>query len=385
MHPTCCILRNTGSNRSELGQAWPCLLKGQNVRVVCNAQAKPYLFGEPKHPPCPTCELHSRYGSCMYWGGIPACRPREQAKLLDYFLNETIKGSAFAEGMMTLTPCDLWPFIRGRTLWLAGDSITQETMRAAECLFLPFWNGTVTRPSTNESAINRSMTHGQVPPWCFEMPENSRICHIRVNLPEKMVGEVMPVMEGLSVKPTDIFVYNSAVWINDEEEYRQGLQQFAAAYRQEHRRMPFMIWRDSSVQHFNTPTGDYSVKGSPPPCMPIGLNLTEDAIRLLPDGSLSSARSDLQVVLEGGWRNKVATPIMESLGIPIMHTWNQSLPLWWTKNHYNPKCGLDDYWCGDCTHACHPSMYQIWMYHLYDVLVHNQQRLARHFATYKPT
>lgn len=61
----------------------------------------------------------------MYWGGIPACRPREQAKLLQYFLNETRKGSAFAEGMMTLTPCDLWPFIRGRTLWLAGDSITQ--------------------------------------------------------------------------------------------------------------------------------------------------------------------------------------------------------------------------------------------------------------------
>lgn len=82
--------------------------------------------------------------------------------------------------------------------------------------------------------------------------------------------------------------------INDEEEYRLGLLQFAAAYRQEHRRMPFMIWRDSSVQHFNTPTGDYSVKGSPPPCMPLGLNLTEDAVRLLPDGSLASPRSDLQ-------------------------------------------------------------------------------------------
>lgn len=58
--------------------------------------------------------------------------------------------------------------------------------------------------------------------------------------------------------------------------------------------MPFMIWRDSSVQHFNTPTGDYSVKGSPPPCMPVGLNLTEDAIRLLPDGRLASDRQDLQ-------------------------------------------------------------------------------------------
>lgn len=30
-----------------------------------------------------------------------------------------------------------------------------------------------------QTAINQSMTHGQVPPWCFEMPEHSRICHIR--------------------------------------------------------------------------------------------------------------------------------------------------------------------------------------------------------------
>jgi hypothetical protein len=34
----------------------------------------------------------------------------------------------------------------------------------------------------------------------------------RVNLPEKMVNEVMPVMEGLSVKHSDIWLYNSAVW-----------------------------------------------------------------------------------------------------------------------------------------------------------------------------
>ena len=34
-------------------------------------------------------------------------------------------GDAWAANMLRMTPCDLWPFLRGRTLWLLGDSITQ--------------------------------------------------------------------------------------------------------------------------------------------------------------------------------------------------------------------------------------------------------------------
>ena len=30
-----------------------------------------------------------------------------------------------ARELLELTPCDLYPFIRGRTLWLIGDSIQQ--------------------------------------------------------------------------------------------------------------------------------------------------------------------------------------------------------------------------------------------------------------------
>ena len=44
-----------------------------------------------------------------------------------------------------------------------------------------------------------------------------------------------------------------------------------------------------------------------------------------------------QVVVEGGWRNKIATPVLEALGIPIMRTWNQTVPLHFLHHHYNPK------------------------------------------------
>eukprot|EP00884_Botryococcus_braunii_P003717 jgi/Botrbrau1/13346/Bobra.0158s0002.1 len=198
---------------------------------------------------------------------------------------------------------------------------------------------------------------------------------------EETLQNVMPAIEILGLLPRDILLYNFAIWSNDEEDYRRHLEAFAKVYRQESGRLPFTIWRDSSSQNFNTSTGDYDpALLGPPPCFPVGRNLTdEDAVRLLPNGHLVSDRKDLQVLVEGGWRNKVALPIIEALGIPIMHTWNQTLPLWWTKNHYNPSCELDDYTCGDCTHSCHPSIYQMWLYHLYEVLLQNQQRMASHF------
>lgn len=32
--------------------------------------------------------------------------------------------------MLTMTPCDLFQFIEGRTLWLIGDSLTQVKFEA---------------------------------------------------------------------------------------------------------------------------------------------------------------------------------------------------------------------------------------------------------------
>ena len=65
-----------------------------------------------------------------------------------------------------------------------------------------------------------------------------------------------------------------------------------------------------------------------------------------------------QVIVAGGWRNQILSPVVAGLGVPVMQTWNQTVPLWQYNHHYNPTCG-DRYDCGDCTHTCHPSMYQV--------------------------
>ena len=52
------------------------------------------------------------------------------------------------------------------------------------------------------------------------------------------------------------------------------------------------------------------------------------SVALLLDNSLQSSDPAMEVVVGGGWRNRLTLPVIERLGIPIMHTWNQSVPLW---------------------------------------------------------
>ena len=43
-----------------------------------------------------------------------------------------------------------------------------------------------------------------------------------------------------------------------------------------------------------------------------------------------------QIIVEGGWRNKIALPWMDALGVPVMRTWNETVPLWSYHHHYHP-------------------------------------------------
>jgi hypothetical protein len=49
------------------------------------------------------------------------------------------------------------------------------------------------------------------------------------------------------------------------------------------------------------------------------------------------ARACAQVVVEGGWRNRIASPLMAALRVPIMRTWNQTVPLWFQHHDYHPN------------------------------------------------
>ena len=39
--------------------------------------------------------------------------------------------------MQRFSACDIWPLIKGKTLWIVGDSHSFDLARAAACFFLP--------------------------------------------------------------------------------------------------------------------------------------------------------------------------------------------------------------------------------------------------------
>ena len=75
------------------------------------------------------------------------------------------------------------------------------------------------------------------------------------NLADHMVKELLPMRERIGMRRKDIMLVNIAVWVNSEKNLRANISMWANYYTRYKQQLPFVIWRDASVQHFNTPTG----------------------------------------------------------------------------------------------------------------------------------
>ena len=69
---------------------------------------------------------------------------------------------------------------------------------------------------------------------------------------------------------------------------------------------------------------------------------------------------------------QLTNEVMSKAGIPVVSTWNDTLPLW--EFHRDNGHGLE------CTHFCHPSAPQLWVYRLYATL--DQLRREKQIETY---
>ncbi|KAK9832530.1 hypothetical protein WJX81_006130 [Elliptochloris bilobata] len=333
--------------------------------------SRPYLFGGVQRPQCTNCHIDTLWANfCQYKNSGPVCYDWDIDGLSREFVARAEAGNVGARELLDMTPCDLFSFIRGRTLWLIGDSIQQEYMRAMQCFVYEWWDMDIKHM---DRYFPQATLEGLLGGWCVEMPESTKICHLRSNMGDWLVDTLLPRLPALGARRQDIIVLNFAVWINWAQTYREQIAYFAAYHRKHRQELPFIVWRDSSVQHFDTPTGDYECDGCPKAERPFNCHAI-DNVTLAADGTLSTTDPVTQVIVEGGWRNKIALPAMHSLGIPVMNTWNSSATLW--SYHYNYKGGED------CTHSCHPSAYQTWIYDLVVVLRANLHRLP---SPYQPS
>ena len=277
------------------------------------------------------------------------------------------------EEMLTLTPCDLWPWLRGRTLWLVGDSMMQQLTKAAICFMYEFWDLEI-KPLDNITKAG-GLYQDYLGEFCIEMPEDSRICHIRVNTVGNLTQRVLPNFSKFSGKTSDVIVVNVGIWYSVPSQYATDMALFADYYSVHKHELPFILWRDTAAQHFATATGEFGLRLSIPfVCKPLNVTLQDDNT-LIPQEKCDAAAA--QEIVQGGFRNRIANPIISSLGIPVIHTWNLSVPLWEYYHHVAEK--------GDCTHSCHPSGYQVWLYQLHAAMVDIAGDLQRHMLATRNT
>lgn len=105
------------------------------TQIICNAAAQeiskgklPYLYGG-KPRGCKQCKSKEHVSQFCQFGmkGHGQC---DKGQI--YYLVQQLLDREFYE-ILQFTPCNLWPLLKGRTLYFSGDSQTQVTAEICPC------------------------------------------------------------------------------------------------------------------------------------------------------------------------------------------------------------------------------------------------------------
>eukprot|EP00884_Botryococcus_braunii_P017736 jgi/Botrbrau1/4646/Bobra.33_2s0017.1 len=342
---------------------------------VKDGRAWPYILGEDRRPNCTNCHRMAAWENSCYFSGSrednSICPADSRKLLLEYLVGRAEAGAPGYAEMLSMTPCDLFPLFRGRTLWIIGDSQSLEFANALYCFLLEFHDGVVHHSQKEFLGTSSDILEQLKYSFCIHLRDNTRLCHLRCNTGVKLAEVVLPLLAGLGAFPRDIMLLNFGLHINWPTDYMPQLYVFQKQFLQLRSELPFAIWAESSPQHFPTYSGDFGCPDCPDPSTfktPVACQAVAK-VSLNRRNELEVSVAQKQIVAEGGWRNKAAGPIMARLGIPIMRVWNHSLPLWHFHHH------LGRHTKNDCTHSCHPSVYEMWIYFLYQILEKEQDNI----------
>ncbi|KAL4444037.1 hypothetical protein ABPG75_011774 [Micractinium tetrahymenae] len=304
---------------------------------------RPYLFGAQARPACTNCKRDALWAHfCQYRSHGPTCPE---------WLQQSIVGSWLERGFelpLTLTPCDLWRHIRGRTLFMMGDSMMLDFFKALRCFLFEFWPGLEDEPFTRNKTLETLLTDSTVRPHCGRLLHGTRVCYIRTDQGKDFHGRSLPaLLQNNLTSREDLLIANFGLHHGDQKEYQWRLWAFVDFYKRHADRLPRLFWQQTLAQHFGTPSGEYG-GGSPPfQCRAIqGFKKLEGNGTLV----LEAGAKDTWGLRRGLWRNAAAGQIMAAAGFPLIQSFNESVPMW--RAHKDNGEGWE------CTHPCHPSMAQ---------------------------
>lgn len=107
---------------------------------------------------------------------------------------------------------------------------------------------------------NDTLLDLQLTTWCALFKEETRICMLRANFGPRMGQVLLPAIAELSA-PQDIVIMNFGLWSNNLEELDMHTEVFESSFRYFRGRLPNMTyWRETSAQHYSTPSGEAQFK-----------------------------------------------------------------------------------------------------------------------------
>ncbi|KAL4856502.1 Presequence protease 1 [Chlorella vulgaris] len=343
---------SSSSSSTAVGEC-PLTYRRLSVSEVRGGSPKPYLLGGPQQPQCTNCKRSGQWADICQFKSGDLC-----ADWLFWSVLEEWLGRGY-ELALQLTPCDLWPLLRGRTLFLLGDSQMLDFYKAVQCFLFEFWPSLEQRDLTADAAAQQQFST-VLRSTCVDLLQGTRVCYIRADKGTDLLTRVLPLLAslpGLAVPSRDLLVVNFGLH-HDRSDYRQQLAAFAAYHASNAAALPRLLWQPTPAQHFAGSDGSGEYPGGQPPfqCEPLpGIRVEGEGRLALPDGG-----RDRFGLLRGGWRNAAADSVMRRAGIPILPSYNESV--WMHAFHRDNGAGLE------CTHFCHPSTPQTWVLALFKTL-----------------
>ncbi len=87
----------------------------------------------------------------------------------------------------------------------------QEYMRAMQCFVYEWWDMDIKHM---DKYFPEETLEGLLGGWCVELPEGTKICHLRANMGDWLADTLLPRLGALGAARGDIAVVNFAVWVN---------------------------------------------------------------------------------------------------------------------------------------------------------------------------
>ncbi|KAI8471073.1 MAG: hypothetical protein J3K34DRAFT_244030 [Monoraphidium minutum] len=275
-----------------------------------------------------------------------------------------IKGGA----PLRLSPCDLFPYLRGRTLWLMGDSHTKGLFKALQCFLFDLWDGKQEcSPGADDDLVRRlddlPLMRGESK--CIHLAGGGRVCRVQTVLGASVVGGDPRVPEGGVLKllrekfasPDDIFLLQFGIW-----DFKAGVDAGAAAlrdalkklgedYQRTKKTFPHVIYRETPASHDKDAAHDT--------CRPASkgwiLDYDTGALSVDPTKRSQSGAS----AARGGLINGLARDVLKRYRLPVMGGYSYSLPLHGGHVMRRGTAALD------CLHYCSFGLGEILVYELY--------------------